>query len=56
MDKLYLLSGLVAPLMIALLTARLRRPRRALRRTVILFCLYNVAYVAALVFLFQGYR
>jgi formate hydrogenlyase subunit 3/multisubunit Na+/H+ antiporter MnhD subunit len=54
MDKLILMAGLIGPLLIALIMARGQKPRRGLRRTIILFCVFTVLYVAALLFLYRG--
>jgi len=52
MNKILLLSGLVAPIVISLLSVRTRHARRALRRAVVLSCLFSLAYVTALIALF----
>jgi hypothetical protein len=53
MNKLLLLTGLVAPVVIAILNARSRSAPRALRRVLIQYCLVNLVYVATLVVLFR---
>ncbi len=55
MDKLLLLSALVVPIAIALLSLRQRQPRRALRRAVALAWLLNLGYVLALIAFFGSH-
>ncbi len=54
MNTVMLLSGLAAPVVVALVGSRSRRGRRALRRVVMWYCLLNLAYLGALMTLFRG--
>lgn len=45
MPRLILMSVFLVPMTLVVLTVRLRDPRRALRLTLLLTVLYNVAYV-----------
>lgn len=52
LGKLIALSVVLVPLLIARSSARLRDPRRGLRRTVSLTLAFSAVYVLAMIFLF----
>ena len=52
MANLVLLSILVAPIIIPLMTARDASAARGLRRTILYFCLWNLCYLLAIRFLY----
>jgi hypothetical protein len=51
MIKVLLLSGLLGPVVIALLNSRSRRAPRALRRVIIQYSVFNLTYAALLIVL-----